>query len=204
MRRLGEIPPPRAATGRWRPWYDRVALLSAFCLFLSTIEWLVPKPLPFMRLGISNLPIIMALDLLPLPMLLALVLLKVLGQALISGTLVSYVFLFSFAGSFASALLMLVARRAGGRHIGFVGVSVLGAVASNLVQILLARVFMFGEGAWLIGPPFLAMGLVTGLLLGLFCERFAKDSLWYARSKAAHAAAAHRPARSAVPGKPSC
>ena len=168
---------------RWRSWFDRVTLLSAFCLFLSTIEWLIPKPLPFMRLGISNLPIILALDLLPVPMVLVLVLLKVLGQALISGTLVSYVFLFSIAGSLSSALVMLAARHLGKQAISFVGVSVFGAVASNLVQILLARVFIFGEGAWLIGPPFVAMGLMTGLLLGLFCEKFATASQWFAQAK---------------------
>ncbi|MDR1230490.1 MAG: heptaprenyl diphosphate synthase, partial [Spirochaetaceae bacterium] len=30
------------------------ALLGAFCLFLSSIEYMIPKPLPFMRLGIAN------------------------------------------------------------------------------------------------------------------------------------------------------
>lgn len=43
---------------------DIVALLGAFCLFLSTIEYMLPKPLPFMRIGISNLPLMLALDLL--------------------------------------------------------------------------------------------------------------------------------------------
>jgi len=36
---------------------DVTALLAAFCFFLSTIEYMLPKPMPFMRLGIANLPI---------------------------------------------------------------------------------------------------------------------------------------------------
>jgi heptaprenyl diphosphate synthase len=159
---------------------DLVAFLGALCLFLSTIEYLIPKPIPFLRVGIANLPILMSLDLLPVPLLLLLVVLKVLGQGLIGGTLFSYVFLFSAAGSFASALAMLLARRLLGRRISLVGVGVLGALLSNTAQIVLARVLIFGEGAWLIAPPFLALGTVTAALLGAFAERFIARSRWLA------------------------
>ena len=42
-----------------------IALLGAFCLFLSTIEYMIPKPMPFMRIGIVNLPLMLALDIFP-------------------------------------------------------------------------------------------------------------------------------------------
>jgi heptaprenyl diphosphate synthase len=157
-----------------------VAFLGAICLFLSTVEYLIPKPIPFLRVGIANLPILMSLDLLPAPLLLLLVVLKVLGQGLIGGTLFSYVFLFSAAGSFASALAMLAVRRLLGSRISLVGVGVLGALFSNTAQILLARLLIFGEGAWLIAPPFLALGTVTAALLGVFAERFVARSRWLA------------------------
>ena len=161
---------------------DTVALLGAFCLFLSTIEYMIPKPLPFMRLGIANLPLMIAIDLLPAPAYFLLAAIKTVGQGLVSGTLFSYVFLFSLAGTFASALLMFGLRRSLGKaRIGFVGVGVLGALASNLTQILLASVFVFGGSAKYIAPPFLAAGLATGLALGLFCENFVGRSVWYAR-----------------------
>jgi heptaprenyl diphosphate synthase len=70
-----------------------LALLGAFCLFLSTIEYMIPKPLPFMRIGIANLPLMLALDIFPFHIFLALIAIKVLGQALITGTLFSYIFL---------------------------------------------------------------------------------------------------------------
>jgi heptaprenyl diphosphate synthase len=159
---------------------DLVAFLGAICLFLSTVEYLIPKPIPFLRVGIANLPILMSLDLLPAPLLLLLVVLKVLGQGLIGGTLFSYVFLFSAAGSFASALAMLAVRRLLGSRISLVGVGVLGALFSNTAQILLARLLIFGEGAWLIAPPFLALGTVTATLLGVFAERFVARSRWLA------------------------
>lgn len=159
---------------------DLTALLGAFCFFLSAIEYMVPKPLPFMRLGIANLPILLATGILPLPWFLVLALVKVVGMSLISGSLFSYVAIFSLAGTMTAALVMLAARKAFGARITAVGVSVLGAVASNAVQIALARALVFGDAARLVAPVFLGMGLATGLLLGLFAERFAAASRWYA------------------------
>ena len=141
-----------------------VALLGAFCLFLSAIEYLIPKPLPFMRIGIANLPIMLALDLLPAPFFFLLVAIKVLGQGLITGSLFSYIFIFSLLGSFASAAAMFALRRGfGARRIGYVGTGTAGAVVSNLTQILLARFFVFGESAKFIAPPFLAAARTTSL-----------------------------------------
>jgi heptaprenyl diphosphate synthase len=159
-----------------------IAVLGAFCLFLSTIEYLIPKPLPFMRIGLANLPLMLALDLFPSPAPFALLaLLKLTGQALISGTLFSYVFLFSAAGTAASAPLMYLLRRVLGRRIGFIGIGVSGAVASNAAQMLLARAFLFGESARFLAPIFLGMGLLSGAALGVCCALFASRSLWYRR-----------------------
>lgn len=146
---------------------------------LSAIEYMIPKPVPFLRVGIANLPILLGLDLLPLPSLLLVVVLKVVGQGLVGGTLVSYVVLFSAAGSFTSALAMVAARRVFGPRMTLLGVSVTGALFGNAAQILLARLLIFGDGAWLIAPPFLAIGTVTSVLLGAFSEHFAARSAWW-------------------------
>jgi len=162
---------------------DLVALLGALCLFLSAIEYMIPKPVPFLRVGIANLPVLICLDLLPVPLVLLVVLLKILGQALLGGTLLSYVFLFSAVGSLASAFSMLFFRRLCGRHISLIGVGILGALFSNTMQLWLARVLIFGEGAWLIAPPFIALGTITAAALGAFAERFASRSRWLAAAR---------------------
>ena len=157
-----------------------IALLGAFCLFLSAVEYLIPKPLPFMRIGIANLPIMLALDILPFCGFLLLIAIKILGQAIITGTLFSYVFLFSLAGTYTSALSMYGIRRLmGSKHISFIGVGTLGALVSNASQLVIAWFFLFGENVRFIAPPFLAVGIVTGGLLGLFCEAFTGRSKWY-------------------------
>jgi len=161
-----------------------IALLGAFCLFLSTIEYVIPKPLPFLRIGITNLPIMLALDIFPFKTFLVLIAIKVFGQALITGTLFSYIFLFSLTGTLLSALSMYGLRRLLGRNrISFIGIGVLGAMMSNVSQLGLAWVFIFGNSVHFISPPFLAVGLVTGAALGVFCELFTRRSQWYALRK---------------------
>lgn len=160
---------------------DLVAFLGGLCLFLSTVEYLVPKPVPFFRLGIANLPLLVGLDLLSPGQLLLVAGLKVIGQGLVSGTLATYVFVFSAAGTFASALAMLAVRRVAGRRMSLVGVGVTGALVSNLAQVGLAiGMDLLGRGAWVIAPPFIAVGTVSSALLGWFTERFAASSRWLA------------------------
>ena len=164
---------------------DLVAFLGGACLFLSAIEYLIPKPIPLLRVGISNLPLLIGLDVLPPGALLLVGALKVAGQGLVAGTLFSYVTLFSAAGTLASVLAMLAVRRLLGRHIGLVGIGVCGAMLSNLVQLLLARFLVFGDGAWLLAAPFLAIGTVMSAVLGWIAERFVARSRWLASLKGA-------------------
>jgi len=155
-------------------------ILGAACFFLSTVEFMIPKPLPFLRLGLANLPIMVSMDLLPLPSFFLLVLVKVLGQGLLGGTLFSYVFLFSTAGTLASAVAMRALRSLPRRAVSWAGIGVVGAFASNAAQLALARVYLFGEGAWFVAPPFLALGALTGFFLGAAANRFVAESRWYA------------------------
>lgn len=170
---------------------ERVAMLAALCLFLSTLEYLFPRPLPFMRLGLANLPVILSLDLLPrgkkktgthpLTAYFVLILLKVLGQGMVNGTMASYVFLFSLCGSFASGLGMYLAWRFLAPHVSFLGIGVLGALLSNITQIFLSIAFIFGPSAWRILPLFLGIGLLSGIFIGLFAQNFSEKSVWWAQ-----------------------
>ena len=151
------------------------------CFFLSALEYMIPKPLPFIRLGLANLPLLLALDIFPFSSYMLLVALKVCGQALVSGTLFSYVFLFSISGTGVSALLMYVLRRGlGTEKISLIGISVAGALASNGMTLTLAYFFVFGAGVRYAAAPVLALGIVTGTLLGLGGEYFIRRSKWYA------------------------
>jgi heptaprenyl diphosphate synthase len=158
---------------------SKMAALAALSLFLSTVEYMIPKPLPFIRLGLANVPLLIALKFPPASFF-TLVFVKILGQALISGTIFSYIFLLSLSGTLVSAAAMFLLRRAvPEKYISLTGISITGSFLSNITQITMARFFILGPAAVYIIPPFIAAGVVSGTALGMFCENFTRKSLWY-------------------------
>ncbi len=155
----------------------QTAFLGALCLFFATLEYLFPKPVPFFRIGLANLPILLSLNILPFPYLMLLALLKVLGQGLINGTLASYVILFSFSGTFLSLFAMYSVRRIPG--LSFIGISIIGAVFSNAAQVTLSILIVFGSNAGYIIPYFFTIGLISGTAMGIFANWFSVRSAWY-------------------------
>jgi len=158
---------------------NRIAYFSALCFFLSAIEMAIPKPLPFMRLGLANLPIMASLALLSAKETVLLIFLKVLLQAFVSGTLFSYVFLFSLAGTVASGFgMLMIYRLLGGKRalVSWFGVSLFGGLMNNLAQILVAKFVMFGDNISYVAPLLLAAGFVCSGLLGVFMNLFWKNS----------------------------
>ncbi len=162
---------------------ETAAFLAAFCMFLSMLEYLIPKPLPFMRIGLANLPILISLVFLPKSGTMFLVILKIIGQGFVNGTLFSYIFLFSAAGSIASGIVMIALYSIFSKNISMTGICILGALASNLVQIIFARFVIFGEAAFLIAPPFLIIGTVSAVFLGYAAEEFIRKSVWVKNMK---------------------
>jgi heptaprenyl diphosphate synthase len=138
-------------------------------------------------LGLANLPLIIGLTFLRPGDLAVVLALKVLGQALVNGTLASYVFLFSLAGSTVSVLVMAATYHWGGRHVSLVGVSLAGAWASSLVQVILSITVVFGPSARLIAPLFVGTGTATGLIIGIFARAFSRKSTWLAGVKKRYA-----------------
>ena len=165
-------------------WYSffmgQTSFLAALCLLLSSVEYAIPKPLPFLRLGLANLPIIFSLRKLSVRDVLLLTVLKVVGQAVISGTLFSYVFLLSASGSFASVCIMLLLSRLCKNQVSDFGVTVAGSLANNVSQLFCARILLGEASVKLIAPLLFTVGCITGIALGVFVLLFENRSVWYA------------------------
>lgn len=162
---------------------DLVALFAACSLFLSTIEYIIPKPIPFMRLGLANIPLILALGIFSNREYFLLFVLKVLGQGLISGTIFSYIILFSLSGSLSSALMMLLIYSILKDKVSRVGISLGGALVSTISQLYLSKFILFKEATYVIAPLFLFSSLISSILLGIFANEFIIKSQWYANLK---------------------
>lgn len=148
-------------------------------MFLSMIEYAIPKPIPFMRLGIANMGIMLSLYVLPIRQVLFLTLIKVFLQALISGTFFSYIFVFSLIGSFSSVFAMLFCKYIFKSKISFLGICLSGALANNLSQILLSYLMIFKSSTSFIAPILLISGFVSSIVLGTLTQKFVSGSSWY-------------------------
>ena len=159
--------------------FKYLSFSAALCMFFSLIEYAIPKPLPFLRLGLANIPFILGLFKLKHKEYFFLVFLKVIFQSLISGTFFSYIFIYSLLGSFASALFMLITKNLFKSKISIVGISLFGALGNNILQILLSYFFFFGKTIVYAIPLILIFGFITGLIIGILTNRFIKNSKWF-------------------------
>ena len=163
----------------------KLAFFSALCFFLSAVEYAIPKPVPFFRIGLANLPVMISFLCMSRKESTALIFLKVLLQAIISGTLFSYIFLFSLAGSVASGFVMMAIFHLfyGRKLVSWLGISMAGGLGNNLAQLGVACIFLFGENTKFVAPVLLAISFVASIAMGLFANVFVEKSKWLADLK---------------------
>ncbi len=154
---------------------------AALCFFLSSIEYAIPKIVPFFRLGLANLPIMLSLSVFSKKDTCILVFYKVFFQGLLSGTFFSYIFLFSLCGSFASCLAMMAVYSIFSQKklASWISTSISGALANNLSTLFLAHFMLFGENTRLFAPVLLSISFFSSIFLGLFANAFCNHSIWW-------------------------
>lgn len=139
------------------------ALLIAAALALSWLERLIPLnllvPLPGVKLGLANIVTMLALYFLPLGQGFAILVLRCVLGSIFGGGISGLAM--SLTGGVLAYWTMALARRA--PVLSVYGVSILGAAAHNVGQVLAATVMM-GSVYTLWYLPFL---LLTGLVMGL-------------------------------------
>ena len=164
----------------------KLAFFSALCFFLSAVEYAVPKPVPFFRIGLANLPVMLSFLCMTKKESALLILLKVILQAFISGTLFSYIFLFSLAGSLASGFAMMgtFSLLYSRKLVSWTGISMAGGLANNLAQLGVAYLLLFGENTKLVAPVLLVISFFSSSVMGIFAEHFIADSVWLKKLKA--------------------
>ena len=142
------------------------AVLIALALALSYTERFIPLqlviPLPGIKLGLANIVTLVALYLFGSRQAFAVLVPRCLLGAMFGGGITGL--LFSLLGGILALAVMALVRRTG--WFSVYGVSVLGAAAHNVGQILAAMGLMQSVyvGAYL--PWLLLMAIVTGLLTG--------------------------------------
>ncbi|MBR1637781.1 MAG: Gx transporter family protein [Treponema sp.] len=153
---------------------SQLAYLTALTLLFSYAEMILPRTLPFFRLGLANIIILSSLEI-ELSSFLILSILKAAASSLMGGTLFSPFFLISLAQSFFSALVMRLAYKTVSKKlVSLYGISVLGSAVSALVQMALAGLYL-GSGTFALLGPILIFNTLSGLLTAFLCEKLKID-----------------------------
>jgi len=143
-----------------------LGLLSASAIAMHLAEAPLPRPLPWMKLGLANSTTLAALLLLGLPSALLVILVRQLAANLLLGTLGSPAFLLGLVGATVAGVAMASCLALAPKQMGLVSISALGALASNFGQLVTASILL-GHGAiWVQLPLMMTVSIPSGLLVG--------------------------------------
>lgn len=144
-----------------------LALLGSLGSIIGLFESLIPLPFlaPGMRLGFSNIVVLVSLVAFGYSEGLVVSLLKSVLLMLMSGNISG--FLYSFSGAFMSALAMIMALKFLKNLISLVGVSLIGASIHNTTQVLISSLILKNIMIFSYLPILLLLGIFTGIFVGI-------------------------------------
>lgn len=144
-------------------------MLTALAIVLSLAEQLFPLdaivPVPGVKLGLANVVTLFALTRLSARDAVAILLCRVALSSLLMGSVTA--FLFSLFGGLLALIVMGLVLRAEGKFCSVLGVSVAGAAAHNIGQIIAAVIWMKTGAVVAYLPLLLVMSVPLGLVTGL-------------------------------------
>lgn len=171
--------PGERSTEEVRDRIERLSLIAAATVFeivLFALDSAIPKPIPWIKIGLANIVTLALLVGAGWRLAAAVHFLRIMIGAVFRGGLFTPFFLLSFGGGAVSFIVMALAVRWAMPVIGFIGVSCMGALAHNTVQLLLVAAALADSSVLvLLWPAVLLFSLLYGGFTGWcsfhFCRR---------------------------------
>ncbi|MDK2867499.1 MAG: hypothetical protein PWP51_1182 [Clostridiales bacterium] len=144
-----------------------ISVLVAQGMILGFIEKMLPVPfiVPGAKLGLANIVTLTAIYLLSFRQSFSVVVLRVLLSAVTFGSLSS--FLYSLSGGIFSLLVMALLFKVLGDRINLITVSIAGAVAHNLGQLMVASIILETPYILTYLPILMIVAIPTGIFVGI-------------------------------------
>lgn len=150
--------------------------LVLVALYLSLAENFIPKPFPWMKLGLSNIAVLIALEKFDSKFAMELVLLRIFIQGLMLGTLFTPGFIISLTAGALTTLFTIFLYRFR-NYLSLISISSLSAFLHNLIQLIVVYFLMFRNVSiysksimgfvWI----FLFIGVIAGVITGFIAEK---------------------------------
>ena len=149
--------------------WSRTGLLAALALVLGYVDTFVPLPLPGVKLGLANIPVLVALSRGDAVAAACVSAIKVLATGLLFGSPLTIAY--AAVGTLLSVSFMVPLSRL--RTMRLWMVSTIGAMLHEVGQLLVATTLMKTTIVWHASPVLLAICCVTGMLTGVLAQRVA-------------------------------
>lgn len=145
-----------------------LGLFVSQALILSIVEsWIpVPAPVPGVKLGLANIITVTVIIFFGFREAVSVVIVRCVLSAIFGGG-GWMIFLFSVSGGVLSTIVMAVLYKSGRNKFSVTGISIAGAIAHNIGQILIAAFFMKDLAVAIVLPVLLVSGSVMGFFVGL-------------------------------------
>lgn len=145
----------------------RIAGLIVIGLLLFIFENYLPRPVPWLKLGLANIATVIALYWLNWRAAIIVSLFRILIGSFFTGSFLTPGFFLSMSGGLLAVIVMGVMFHL--RIFGIISVSIIGATFHNLGQLLVAIYILFKNSViWYLLPVLFLSGFLTGLIIGLF------------------------------------
>lgn len=145
-------------------------------LYFSLFETVIPKPFPWMKLGLANLATIIVLVKFGKKMAFEVLFLRVLIQGMMIGTLFTPGFFISLISGIASVSItcLLFNMR---KYLSIVSISIVSALTHNIVQLIVVYLLIFrnvdimSRSILIFVLIFLSVGIVSGTIVGVIATK---------------------------------
>ena len=150
-----------------------LSLLTALCIVLSVIDSYIPNFIIGMKLGITNIIILVSLYTYGFLPTLFINIIRVMLASFIRGTFLSMGFMMSLMGALFSLLIMALLKRFF-KKIHIIGISVIGSIIHSLTQIIVGCIYM-GTSSFFYYLPILSFtSIITGIFIGIIANYILK------------------------------
>ncbi len=147
--------------------YVLTGLMASFSIVLGVVENYIPTPVPAIRLGLSNVPILIMLYLTYARFAFLNALLKALIVPIFSASII-FKYSLGFPSTMMSFLFMAVFYKLFKNKLSIVTVSVIGATAHMVTQIIIVSLFYIKGLIYTnIAGILLLSAVISGILMGI-------------------------------------
>lgn len=154
--------------------YD-IIFFAFISSFIAALENIFPRPIPYFRIGFSFIMIIIVLDSFKLREMILLILIKNLSVAIVFAYIFTPPFYLGLCGGIVSVIIMKF-MRVFKNTFSFFGISLAGALTSNLSQAFLSKYLFHLPDIKFLIVPVLVLSLITGSIVGIITIFLIKDN----------------------------